>query len=54
MKVSYHYGILNRTALISNKDIYGALYNWWTVVDEHNLCPAGFHVPNDAEWKTLD
>jgi len=37
---------------ISNKDIYGALYNWHAV-STGNLCPIGWHVPTDAEWTTL-
>lgn len=32
--------------------VYGALYNWYTV-NTGNLCPAGWHVPTDAEWTTL-
>jgi len=35
------------------KDIYGALYNWYTTVDVRNVCPAGWHVASDAEWTTL-
>jgi uncharacterized protein (TIGR02145 family) len=31
---------------------YGALYNWYTV-NTGNLCPAGWHVPTDAEWTIL-
>jgi uncharacterized protein (TIGR02145 family) len=34
------------------KDIYGALYNWNTVVTG-KLCPVGWHVPSDEEWSTL-
>jgi uncharacterized protein (TIGR02145 family) len=34
------------------KNIYGALYNWYTV-NTAKLCPAGWHVPNDSEWTTL-
>ena len=34
------------------KDTYGALYNWYAV-STGNLCPAGWHVPSDAEWETL-
>lgn len=34
------------------KATYGALYNWYTVITG-NLCPAGWHVPSDAEWITL-
>ena len=29
---------------------YGALYNWYAVNNSHGLCPAGWHVPSDAEW----
>jgi uncharacterized protein (TIGR02145 family) len=34
------------------KDTYGALYNWYTV-NTGKLCPAGWHVPTDAEWTVL-
>jgi uncharacterized protein (TIGR02145 family) len=30
----------------------GALYNWYTI-NTGNLCPTGWHVPTDVEWKTL-
>jgi uncharacterized protein (TIGR02145 family) len=33
--------------------IYGKLYNWYTTVDPRGLCPAGWHVPTDAEWTVL-
>lgn len=47
----------------ANSEIYGRLYNWY-VVDNNpdtklasnggkNICPKGWHVPNDAEWTTL-
>jgi uncharacterized protein (TIGR02145 family) len=36
----------------ANGKIYGALYNWPTV-NSGKLCPAGWHVPSDAEWSTL-
>jgi len=36
----------------TNKDTYGALYNWYTV-NTGKLCPTGWHVPTDAEWTTL-
>lgn len=32
---------------------YGKLYNWYAVSDPRGLCPAGRHVPGDAEWKAL-
>lgn len=33
---------------------YGKLYNWYAVNDPRGLAPAGYHVPTDAEWTTLD
>jgi uncharacterized protein (TIGR02145 family) len=38
---------------ISNKSIYGGIYNWETV-NTGSLCPIGWHVPNNSEWKTLE
>jgi uncharacterized protein (TIGR02145 family) len=37
----------------SYKKTYGALYNWYTV-STGNLCPTGWHVPTDGEWKQLE
>lgn len=37
---------------INNKDIYGGLYNCYTVITS-KLCPNGWHVPSDAEWTIL-
>jgi uncharacterized protein (TIGR02145 family) len=37
---------------IKNKEIYGALYNWYTV-NTGKLCPKGWHVPTDQEWDAL-
>ena len=47
----------------NNSVVYGRLYNWY-VVDNNaeskvtsnggkNICPAGWHVPTETEWKTL-
>jgi uncharacterized protein (TIGR02145 family) len=33
---------------------YGKLYNWYTVVDDRGLCPPGWHVPSDKDWKILE
>jgi uncharacterized protein (TIGR02145 family) len=33
---------------------YGYLYNWYAVNDLRKLCPAGWHVPTDAEWTRLE
>ena len=32
---------------------YGAFYNWYAVHTE-KLCPEGWHVPTDEEWKYLE
>jgi uncharacterized protein (TIGR02145 family) len=37
---------------ISNKAVYGGLYNWYAVSTK-KLCPKGWHVPTGAEWNTL-
>jgi uncharacterized protein (TIGR02145 family) len=36
----------------SYKDIYGPLYNWYSV-ETGKLCPIGWHVPSDLEWTYL-
>lgn len=33
---------------------YGLLYNWYAVDDVQGLCPDGWHVPSDEEWKQLE
>jgi uncharacterized protein (TIGR02145 family) len=38
---------------ITYKITYGALYNWYTV-NTYKLCPTGWHVPTDNEWKQLE
>ena len=38
---------------IGYKDVYGALYNWHAV-NTGKLCPAGWHIPTDAEWTDLE
>lgn len=37
----------------ANGDKYGKLYNWYAVADPRGLCPSGWHVPSDGEWRTL-
>jgi uncharacterized protein (TIGR02145 family) len=40
-----------------NFTTFGALYNWYaintTTVSGKNVCPIGWHVPDDNEWTTL-
>jgi PEGA domain./Fibrobacter succinogenes major domain (Fib_succ_major). len=38
----------------SFKNTYGALYNYYAVVDSNNLCPAGWHVPTNEDWLALN
>ncbi len=42
---------------IDSKSItkYGAIYNWYVVspANPKKIAPAGWHVPSDAEWDTL-
>lgn len=33
---------------------YGKLYNWYAVDDSRGLCPPGWLVPSDTDWKQLE
>ena len=33
---------------------FGRLYNFYAVNDPRNIAPAGWHIPTDAEWRTLE
>ncbi len=33
---------------------FGKLYNWYAVADPRGLCPAGWHVPSDKEFSTME
>jgi uncharacterized protein (TIGR02145 family) len=35
-----------------NYDFFGKLYNWYAV-NTGTLCPFGWHIPTEAEWKAL-
>lgn len=37
-----------------NSDVNGKLYNWFAVNNSKGICPAGWKVPSDDEWKTLE
>ena len=37
-----------------NLETYGRLYNWYAADDARGLCPSGWHVPTDGEWKSLE
>ncbi len=38
----------------SNAEPYGMIYNWYAVSDPRGLCPDGWTVPSDEDWKTLE
>lgn len=38
---------------ITNKNPYGALYNWFAVNNAHGLAPIGWRVATDADFDTL-
>ena len=44
----------NATCENNCADVYGNLYNWYAVDDERGLCPEGFHIPSDGEYKQLE
>jgi len=48
-----------RSGAVPNDDAanlltYGRLYNWHDVADQRNLCPVGWRVATDEDWKTLE
>jgi len=38
---------------VQNATIYGALYNWYAMNDNRNLCPIGWHVSDNSDWRIL-
>lgn len=39
---------------VVDNDSHGKLYNWYAAMDVRGVCPLGWHVPTDAEWKQLE
>lgn len=37
-----------------NTPVYGSLYNWYAATDIRNVCPTGWHVPNNSEWNIME
>jgi uncharacterized protein (TIGR02145 family) len=33
---------------------YGRYYNWYAVADPRGICPIGWHLPSDEDWKILE
>lgn len=44
----------NKQTKVIDLKKYGRLYRWAAVTNQAGLCPAGWHVPNDAEFQQLD
>ena len=38
----------------TNVEVYGNLYNWYSVNDDRGICPENWHVPSDEEWIELE
>ena len=37
-----------------NAEIYGNLYNWYAADNENGICPEGWYIPSDDEFKLLE
>lgn len=48
------YTIDDQDPLLNYDSLYGKLYNWYAVADPRGLCPAGWHVPDDADWQLME
>lgn len=38
----------------STEATYGKLYNWYAVNDPRGLAPAGWRIPNNSDWSSLE
>jgi len=38
---------------LSHSGSVGNLYNWYAVADARNICPEGWHVPDNDDWGKL-
>lgn len=32
---------------------FGYIYNGYSIIENQNICPSGWHVPTESEWRTL-
>jgi uncharacterized protein (TIGR02145 family) len=39
---------------VNRKDSFGLYYNGAAMIDTRGICPTGWHVPSDDEWKALE
>ena len=54
IRIAGAYCILsNESSTGTNASNYGFLYNWYAATDPKKICPAGWHVPSEAEVVTL-
>jgi uncharacterized protein (TIGR02145 family) len=37
----------------TNVNVYGRLYTWFALTNSQNVCPTGWHVPDNTEWVHL-
>ncbi len=44
-------GLIFMMSNLANAEAYGFLYNWKTACE---VCPDGWHLPSDDEWKELE
>ncbi len=60
VKLSSNWGMMETGGMVVyNNDpdlqqVYGNLYNFYAVIDERGLCPAGWRVPTDGDWNKLE
>jgi uncharacterized protein (TIGR02145 family) len=40
--------------ILTSGATFHELYNFYAVADSRKLCPAGWHIPSDSEWKTFE
>lgn len=38
----------------ANIAIYGLLYNWYAIINAHELAPAGWRISTDTDWAALE
>ena len=43
----------NNTTNADTIATYGRLYNWYAATNSRNIAPEGWHLPTEAEWRTL-
>jgi len=55
--------IIEKYCLVNSSDNcqeYGGLYSWWEMMQyteeegSQGICPSGWHIPSDDEWKILE